>query len=96
MPSFLHNSDRTLFFYNLHDAFQKGIQALQGGRNNLPYDYAEKICWSPDFTAVVVHMSNAQTIEVLKGTKKSDGTIGNLVQVRQFDKVRQGNLIILT
>jgi len=63
------------------------VTALQGTRNNIPYDHILKLCWSPDFTALVVQKADSLKLEVLKGTKKSDGTLNALTSVREFPKV---------
>ncbi|KAF2353611.1 WD40 repeat [Trinorchestia longiramus] len=78
--------DRTLFFYNVRDAFSHGSASVPGTRNNIPFDSVSRLCWSPDYTAIVVHMADTLTIEVLKGTKKPDGTLTGLEKVREFPK----------
>ena len=44
-------------------------------RGNIAYDQADKVRWSPDSKAFVVHKSVGDEIEVYKLTKKDEGRV---------------------
>ncbi|XP_018016126.1 transducin beta-like protein 2 [Hyalella azteca] len=88
--------DRAIFFYNIREAFSRSISSVSGTRNNIPFDSLSRLCWSPDYNAIVVHKADAQTIEVLKGTKKPDGTLTGLEKVREFPKPITESLVGLS
>uniref|UniRef100_A0A2P2I2E0 Transducin beta-like protein 2 n=1 Tax=Hirondellea gigas TaxID=1518452 RepID=A0A2P2I2E0_9CRUS len=85
--------DRTLFFYNLREAFSSGASSIQGTRSNIQYDHVSKLCWSPDYAAIVVQKNDAATLQVIKGTKKTDGTLTSLNTVREFPKPFPDHLV---
>lgn len=56
-------------------------------RVNIEFDHATLIRWSPDGKAFIIHKDVANTIEVYKITKKSDGTLASASKTLEFPKV---------
>ncbi|MPC78852.1 Transducin beta-like protein 2 [Portunus trituberculatus] len=72
-PSF-PPTDRTVQIWTTKDFSLKEHKSVRG---NIEFDYATKVCWSPDGKAVIIHKSVANTIEVYKLTKRPDGSPGS-------------------
>jgi len=70
--------DQTIFTYNVHEAYAKRTHSIQGSRNNVRFERVSKLCWSPDYTAILCHMQEGGALHVMKGVRKTDGTLGGL------------------
>ncbi|XP_045128986.1 transducin beta-like protein 2 [Portunus trituberculatus] len=66
--------NRTVQIWTTKDFSLKEHKSVRG---NIEFDYATKVCWSPDGKAVIIHKSVANTIEVYKLTKRPDGSPGS-------------------
>ncbi|XP_042211116.1 transducin beta-like protein 2 isoform X2 [Homarus americanus] len=66
--------DRTVLIWSTKDFSQKEHKSVRG---NIEFDYATRVCWSPDGKAFIVHKALANAMEVYKVTKRPDGTLGN-------------------
>ncbi|KAG0711226.1 Transducin beta-like protein 2 [Chionoecetes opilio] len=65
--------NRTVQIWTTKDFAHKEHKSLRG---NIDFDFATKVCWSPDGKAIILQKSVANTIEVYKLTKKPDGSPG--------------------
>uniref|UniRef100_A0A0P4W3S7 Uncharacterized protein n=1 Tax=Scylla olivacea TaxID=85551 RepID=A0A0P4W3S7_SCYOL len=66
--------DRTVQIWTTKDFNHKEHKSIRG---NIEFDFATKVCWSPDGKAVIIHKSAGNTIEVYKLTKRPDGSPGS-------------------
>ncbi|XP_050696721.1 transducin beta-like protein 2 [Eriocheir sinensis] len=67
-------ANRTVQIWSTKDFNLKEHKSVRG---NIEFDFATKVCWSPDGKAVILHKSVANTIEVYKLTKRPDGSLGS-------------------
>lgn len=63
------------------------IKEKKSLRVNVEFDHATLVRWSPDGKAFLIHKAVANTIEVYKISKKSDGTLASAVKALEFSKV---------
>lgn len=75
--------DRTVLLWCTKDLASKDKRSL---RVNIEYDHAVLVRWSPDGKAFLIHKALANTIEVYKISKKSDGTLASATKSFEFPK----------
>lgn len=63
------------------------IKEKRSLRVNVEFDHATLVRWSPDGKAFLIHKAVANTIEVYKISKKSDGTLASATKALEFSKV---------
>lgn len=63
------------------------IKEKRSLRVNVEFDHATLVRWSPDGKAFLIHKAVANTIEVYKISKKSDGTLASAIKALEFSKV---------
>lgn len=63
------------------------IKEKRSLRVNVEFDHATLVRWSPDGKAFLIHKAVANTIEVYKISKKSDGTLASAAKALEFSKV---------
>lgn len=63
------------------------IKEKRSLRINVEFDHATLVRWSPDGKAFLIHKAVANTIEVYKISKKSDGTLASAAKALEFSKV---------
>lgn len=63
------------------------IKEKKSLRVNVEFDHATLVRWSPDGKAFLIHKAVANTIEVYKISKKSDGTLASAIKALEFSKV---------
>lgn len=82
--------DRTVFLWCTKELTVKEKRSL---RINIEFDHATLIRWSPDGKAFIIHKAVANTIEVYKITKKSDGTLASATKALEFPKQHTEDVI---
>ncbi|GIY59527.1 transducin beta-like protein 2 [Caerostris extrusa] len=62
-------------------------------RANIEFDHATQIKWSPDSKAFIVSIETANTLQVYKVGKKSDGSLGNFEMILNFPSAHKADII---
>ncbi|XP_076243383.1 transducin beta-like protein 2 isoform X2 [Calliopsis andreniformis] len=75
--------DRTVLLWSTKELTVKEKRSV---RVNIEFDHATLIRWSPDGKAFIIHKGVANTIEVYKISKKSDGTLSSATKALEFSK----------
>ncbi|XP_070154095.1 transducin beta-like protein 2 isoform X2 [Polyergus mexicanus] len=75
--------DRTVLLWYTKDFTSKNRKSL---RINIEFDHATLIRWSPDGKAFIIHKAMANTIEVYKIAKKSDGYLASATKALEFPR----------
>lgn len=75
--------DRTVLLWYTKELTIKEKRSL---RINVEFDHATLVRWSPDGKAFLIHKAVANTIEVYKISKKSDGTLASAAKALEFSK----------
>ncbi|XP_072758878.1 transducin beta-like protein 2 isoform X3 [Anoplolepis gracilipes] len=75
--------DRTVLLWYTKDFTSKNRKSL---RINIEFDHATLIRWSPDGKAFLIHKAMANTIEVYKIAKKSDGYLASATKALEFPR----------
>lgn len=78
-------TDKTLLIWNYSDFDKREHKNL---RVNLGYDYASKVCFSPDDKALLLNKHEENSIEVYKLNKKPDGSPLSVTPALTFPQVR--------
>lgn len=87
------STDKTLLIWNCNDFDKREHKNL---RVNLGYDYASKVCFSPDDKALLLNKHEDNTIEVYKLNKKPDGTPLSVAPALTFPQVQcSSNYLII-
>ncbi|XP_076647720.1 transducin beta-like protein 2 isoform X4 [Halictus rubicundus] len=82
--------DRTVLLWFTKELAIKEKRSL---RVNIEFDHATLIRWSPDGKAFIIHKGVANTIEVYKISKKSDGTLGSATKALEFPKKHTEDIV---
>ncbi|KAJ8679511.1 hypothetical protein QAD02_015298 [Eretmocerus hayati] len=88
MTTILFN--RTVLIWCTKDLSSKERKSL---RVNIEYDHASHVRWSPDGKAFIIHKALANSIEVYKVTKKSDGSASSATKALEFDKKHEEDVV---
>ncbi|KAG8175631.1 hypothetical protein JTE90_004509 [Oedothorax gibbosus] len=83
-------SDRAVMLWSVKTFTEKNHRSV---RANIEFDSATRIRWSPDSKAFIIAMETANTVQVYKVGKKSDGTLGNFEQILTFPSAHKTNII---
>ncbi|XP_050453399.1 transducin beta-like protein 2 isoform X2 [Cataglyphis hispanica] len=75
--------DRTVLLWYTKDFTSKNRKSL---RVNIEFDHATLLRWSPDGKAFIIHKAMANTIEVYKIAKKSDGYLASATKALEFPR----------
>ncbi|KFM56868.1 Transducin beta-like protein 2, partial [Stegodyphus mimosarum] len=82
--------DRSVMLWSVKTFAEKNHRSV---RANVEYDHATRIKWSPDSKAFIVSAASANTIQVYKVGKKSDGTLGNIEPILKFPEAHNADII---
>ncbi|XP_015605393.1 transducin beta-like protein 2 [Cephus cinctus] len=77
----LFGADRTVLLWCTKDLISKDRRSL---RINIEYDHATLIRWSPDGKAFIIHKAVANTVEVYKLAKRTDGFLAGATKAVEF------------
>ncbi|XP_015914722.1 transducin beta-like protein 2 [Parasteatoda tepidariorum] len=83
-------TDRAVMLWTVKTFTEKNHRSV---RANIEFDYATRIKWSPDSKAFVASVATANTVQVYKGGKKSDGTLGNFELILTFPTAHKVDII---
>ncbi|KZC05484.1 Transducin beta-like protein 2, partial [Dufourea novaeangliae] len=83
-------SDRTVLLWCTKELTIKEKKSL---RVNIEFDHATLIRWSPDGKAFIIHKGVANSIEVYKISKKSDGTLASATKALEFPKKHTDDVV---
>ncbi|GFS56585.1 transducin beta-like protein 2 [Nephila pilipes] len=83
-------SDRSIMLWNVKAFVEKNPRSV---RNNIEFDNATQIKWSPDSKAFILSLEVANTIQVYKVVKKTDGSLGNFEMILNFPTAHKADII---
>ncbi|CAL1268086.1 unnamed protein product [Larinioides sclopetarius] len=83
-------TDRAVMLWSVKTFTEKNHRSV---RANIEFDHATQIKWSPDSKAFIVSIETANTIQVYKVGKKSDGSLGNFELILTFPSTHKADII---